>query len=258
MASTPVFLIAAPALAGAGPGDAVHLDGEEARHAVSVRRLRAGEQVDLVDGVGTRVRGTVAGVQAQPPVLSVQVNGRTDEVRPHPDLGLVQALAKGGRDELAVETSTEVGVAEIIPWQAARSVSQWRGPKVAKGRQRWQQIATAAAKQARRAYLPQIGELLVGAHLMPWVRSAVGRGETVLVLHENASIGIDEARVGGAARVIVVVGPEGGLSQTEVRDLTTAGAQPVRLGPHVLRTSTAGPIALALLAQRLGHWCAVR
>ncbi|SED98348.1 16S rRNA (uracil(1498)-N(3))-methyltransferase [Ruania alba] len=254
--SRPVFHAVAGDLDGARSGRSVVLTGADARHAVTVRRVRSGEVIDLVDGAGLRVSGTVTETSGgQDATVTVTAEKISSEPAPDPELVLVQALAKGGRDELALEAGTEVGLDRVVPWQSERSVAQWRGEKARKGVARWQQIALAAAKQSRRAWVPVVEELLVGRQVLKTVTSAVDARSTVLVLHEEASAPIAEASIDDSAeQVLVVVGPEGGLSEPEVTALTEVGAQAVRLGPHVLRTSTAGPIALALLAQRLGRW----
>ncbi|MFC4555207.1 16S rRNA (uracil(1498)-N(3))-methyltransferase [Georgenia faecalis] len=278
--SAPVFLAAAAELAGARPHATVTVRGDEARHAVSVRRIRAGEVVELVDGAGTRVRGTVA--HAAPDALSVAVDDVTHEPAPDVALVLVQALAKGGRDEQAVETATEAGVDAVVPWQSERCISVWAGAKAARGRERWAAVARAAAKQSRRAWVPPVRDLVVGRALVAATQATVAAGGAVLVLHEEATTplaaatlpaGPPSAPPAGPAtpsspagpptppvappatpEVLVVVGPEGGLTDGEVEALVGAGGQAVRLGPHVVRTSTAGPLAVASLAQRLGRW----
>ncbi|QOR69240.1 16S rRNA (uracil(1498)-N(3))-methyltransferase [Ruania alkalisoli] len=254
--SRPVFVVPEGDLDGVSPGEAVAVTGAEGRHAATVRRVRAGEVIDVVDGAGRRVRATVTDVTTGHGAgVDVVADEVTVEAASRPVLVLVQALAKGGRDELAVEAGTEVGVDAVQPWQAERSVSQWRGPKAAKGEARWQQVALAAAKQARRSWVPQVRGLIVGAQLIDEVAEKVASGSAVLVLHEEAGVPITSAEVGTEApEVLVIVGPEGGLTESEVDSLVAAGAQSVRLGPHVLRTSTAGPVALALLAERLGRW----
>ena len=247
--SAPVFLAAD--LTDAAPGAPVTLRGEEARHATTVRRIRVGETVELVDGRGTRVRGPVSSTQGE---LTITVD--TVEVEPPPAvrLTLVQALAKGGRDEQAVETATEVGIDEVVPWQSERCVSVWAGKKAGRGRERWQAVALAATKQSRRARLPEVAELVVGRALLDRVARIVDDGGTVLVLHEEADQPLRSVPLPTYGEVAVVVGPEGGLSPREVSELRDRGAAVVRLGPHVLRSSTAGPIATALLAQALGRW----
>ncbi|KAE8764525.1 16S rRNA (uracil(1498)-N(3))-methyltransferase [Georgenia thermotolerans] len=262
---------AAGLLDGVSPGAVVTLTGAEARHAATVRRLRPGEAVDLVDGAGLRAGGTVTA--AAKDALSVAVDRVTREPAPPVRLVLVQALAKGGRDEQAVETATELGVDAVVPWQADRSVSVWSGAKVARGRERWAAVALAAAKQSRRAWVPEVREPVPTTRLVAVVGESVGGGGAVLVLHEQATTPLAAAHLpavpagpatgaageapapgDGAPEVLVVVGPEGGITDAEVAALEAAGAQPVLLGPHVLRTSTAGPAALAVLAQRLGRW----
>ncbi|MCI7456596.1 16S rRNA (uracil(1498)-N(3))-methyltransferase [Actinomyces urogenitalis] len=257
--TAPVFIITdgavepADAARSAQPGDVVVLTGSEARHAVTVRRLQPGERVDLVDGAGLRLVGEVSAAQGKDR-LAVRVLERVQEPEPAHALVLVQALAKGGRDEQAVETATEVGVGVVVPWQAGRSIAQWKGPKTAKGRERWQATATEAAKQARRAYVPTVSEVMTTAQLAAWVRETTQAGGTVLVLHEEATAPVGGVRLPDGGAIAVVVGPEGGISAEETAALEAAGATTVRLGPHVLRTASAGPVALSVLAQRAGLW----
>lgn len=253
--SAPVFLAEPGSLAAATPGTRFVLDGTEGRHAGVVQRRGPGERVDVVDGAGVRLRTVVAAVDADG--VHLDVHEHVVEPLPGVSLVLVQALAKGDRDELAIEAATEVGVDEVLPWQAERSIVVWRGDRAAKSRSRWVGTVRAAAKQARRARIPVVGVAVDGAGLAARVRSAVASGGGALVLHEDATRPIMTADLPVAApgvELLVVVGPEGGITERELRVLEEAGAVAVRLGPHVLRTSTAGPIALAVLAQRLGCW----
>jgi 16S rRNA (uracil1498-N3)-methyltransferase len=262
--SAPVFLVEPGELASAEPGGDLLLGGSEGRHAGVVQRRSPGERVDVVDGAGVRVRATVGNVTPDGVVL--RVLERVAEPDPAVRLVLVQALAKGDRDELAVEAATEVGADGVLPWQAERSVVVWRGDRAAKSRARWVGTVRAAAKQSRRARVPDVGTAVDTGALVSRVRETVAAGGAALVLHEDATTPLGVAGLGGAEpgmaglgeaeprTVLVVVGPEGGISDREIGLLTDAGAQAVRLGPHVLRTSTAGPVALALLAQRLGRW----
>ncbi len=251
--TAPVFLAEPGRLDGHGPGDVYVLDGTEARHAGTVQRRRAGERVDVVDGDGVRLACVIAAVE--PGRLVLDVAERVEEPAAAVRLVLVQALAKGDRDELAIEAATEVGVDEVVPWQAARSIVIWRGDRAAKSRAKWLATVRTATKQARRARTPLVAEAVTTAALAQRVRAVVAAGGLALVLHESAPAPFAEAaRVPAAGDVLVVVGPEGGISDEEIADLTAAGAHPVRLGPTVLRTSTAGPVALAVLAERLGRW----
>lgn len=243
--SAPVFLADAGSLAEARPGEPVLLDGAEGRHAVTVRRLRVGEHVLLTDGAGTEVTGTVAG--ARPPDrLDVTVDRVRRLPRPDPRLVVVQALAKGERGELAVELMTEVGVDVIVPWAAARSVAQWRADRATRGLARWRSTATEAAKQARRAWFPEVVDPAGTAEVADRLRTAA----LALVLHEEATVPLAGTELPPAGDVVLVVGPEGGVSPAELEQLAAAGARPVRLGETVLRTSTAGAAALAVLSAR--------
>lgn len=233
----------------ASPGDAVTLTGPEAHHAAAVRRVRVGEEVTVGDGRGAWLTGQVESVA--PREVVVRIRERTDAPAPRPRLVLVQALAKGDRDELAVQAATELGVDEIVPWQAARSVSRWDAAKAAKGRARWATIVREAAKQAHRAWLPEVAELTTTAQLARRAEASV-----VLVLEPTAAerlsaLGVTE---GDERDIVLVVGPEGGIAPEELNALTAAGARTVRLGDTVLRTSTAGPAALAVVSAALGRW----
>ncbi|WP_137843484.1 16S rRNA (uracil(1498)-N(3))-methyltransferase [Microbacterium sp. 2FI] len=231
----------------AGPGDAVVLTGSEAHHAATVRRVRVGEEVTVGDGRGAWLAGVAESVT--PREVVVRVASRTDAAAPHPRIVLVQALAKGDRDELAVQAATELGIDEIVPWQAARSVSRWDAAKAAKGRDRWAGIVREAAKQAHRPWVPIVAELTATRALT--VRAAHSR---VLVLEPTASTALTAVDFDDDRDIVLVVGPEGGVAAEELASLEEAGAMLVRLGDSVLRTSTAGPAALAVVSAALGRW----
>lgn len=250
--SAPVFLAEPGTLDEVTDGATYLLDGTEGRHAGVVQRRAPGERVDVVDGAGVRLVGVVGSVTAEGVLVHVQQ--RLVEPAPAVALVLVQALAKGDRDELAIEAATEVGADTVVPWQAERSIVVWRGERAAKSRARWLGTVRAAAKQSRRARVPEVEHALDGRALVERVRAVVADGGVALVLHEEASEPIAAVALPDAGECLVVVGPEGGIGDGELGRLVEAGACAVRLGPHVLRTSTAGPVALALLAQRLGRW----
>ena len=222
-------------------GSLVELDGSEGKHAVQVRRLRQGEAIQLSDGKGLRVRGSVAEVSGS--TLKLQVTEVIKEELPSRQITLVQALAKGDRDELAIQAATELGVMGIIPWQAARSISRWDGPKIAKGQARWQQIVSEAAKQSLRAYTPEVKNIVDTKELAGLVPSF----DQVLVLDTSATVIVAEAGIPSSGTIALVVGPEGGIEQIELDALQAAGAKLVSLGANVLRTSTAGPALIAAL-----------
>ncbi len=231
---------------GAVAGDVVSLTGAEAKHAAVVRRLRVGEEVTLGDGAGVWLTGTVSDVSATR--VDVRVAERSVVEARSPRILLVQALAKGDRDELAVQAACELGVDEIVPWQAARSISRWEGPKAVKGRERWASIVREAAKQAHRAWVPEVTAPESTAQVAD--RAATQR---LLVLDPTAEARLSEL-VPDHRDIALVVGPEGGVSADELRRLTDAGAERVLLGDTVLRTSTAGPAAIAVLSVALGRW----
>jgi 16S rRNA (uracil1498-N3)-methyltransferase len=256
--SNPVFFSAAGTLDHLVPGAQFVLQGPEARHAVAVKRLAPGESVDIADGAGKRLTGTV--VAASPSELTVECSALTAEEKPDIRLVLVQALAKGDRDELAVETATELGIDAVIPWQSERSIVRWKGERAAKAHAKWQSVATAAAKQARRAWIPEVR----AAVETPGLAAAAGAADLAIILHEDAVrpfrsvLESWQATADGSVprEILLIVGPEGGISPREVTRLCSAGAVTALLGHHVLRSSTAGPAAVVLASDVLGRWAA--
>ena len=235
-------------LAGVGPGDLVEVEGDEAHHAVAVRRLRAGEPLALTDGAGTTVTGVVSTTGKRR--LTVQVEHVATSPEPEPRLTVVQALPKGERGELAVEVLTEVGVATVVPWAAARSVAVWRGERAEKSLARWRATAREAAKQSRRPWFPRVEQMATTDQAC----ALVGAADLAVVLHEDAVASFASLEVPVSGSVVVVVGPEGGLTDDEVAAFAAAGAHAVRLGDEVLRTSTAGVVAVAALLSRTARW----
>lgn len=258
--SAPVFLAEGVPLAEYGVGSVFVLDGAEGRHAGIVQRRGPGERIDVVDGEGLRLEGVVE--TAGDGDVHLRVQAVVAEEPPVPVLTLVQALAKGDRDEHAIEAATETGVDAVVPWQAERSIVVWRGARAAKSQAKWGATVRAATKQARRARVPRVADPVTTRQLAERARAVCDAGGAVIVLHEEATTPLREAVLpgtadtdGGPAReLLVVVGPEGGISAEEVDRLTEAGATTARLGPHVMRTSTAGPVAVAMLSERLGRW----
>ena len=235
--------------ADAVPGAVIVLTGSEARHAVTVTRVRPGERLRVGNGSGLMLACTVTA--AAPGELTLAVEEATLATRPNPRIRLVQALAKGDRDERAVQAVTELGADGIVPWAAARSVSRWDGAKAAKGRERWAGIAREATKQSIRPWLPEVAELVSTRRL-----AQLADGRRMLLLEPTATVRLADAVATGdpAPEILLVVGPEGGIAPEELDLLQAAGAQAVRLGDTILRTSTAGPAALAVLNQALGRW----
>ncbi len=230
------------------PGDVVVLDGEEGRHAARVKRISVGEDVLVSDGRGHVASCTVESVGADQ--LRLRVLARRAHPEPDPRLVVVQALPKGDRADLTVELLTELGVDEIVPWTASRSIAQWRDARAAKALAKWRRTAAEAAKQSRRARVPLVADLASTS----CVAARIARADRAFVLHEQAMTPLAGAALPDRGEIVVVVGPEGGISADEVEALVGARADSVRLGAQVLRTSTAGPAALAALSVLLGRW----
>jgi len=228
-------------------GDTLVLSGPEGRHAATVRRVQVGEAVDVADGRGTRARCTVVALAHD--TVELRVRERVVEPAPSPWLVVAQGIAKGDRGELAVELATEVGVDEVLPWAAARCVVKWEGARGERALARWRSTAREAGKQSRRARHPVVGEP-VGLDALAARASAA----TTLVLHEQARVPLASVVLPPGGEVLLVVGPEGGITAQELTALEAVGATAVRLGASVLRTSTAGAAAAAVVSARTARW----
>ncbi|MGX6452398.1 16S rRNA (uracil(1498)-N(3))-methyltransferase [Brevibacterium paucivorans] len=250
----PVFLTETPL---AGVSGTITVGPEVAGHAVRVRRMGAGEELELIDGTGVRFRGTIQ--EGTSESLTLSVTNVTEEPQQRPRLVLVQALAKNDRDIQAIEAATEVGVDAVIPWAAQRSIADWPAKKAHKMAAKWSNVLTAATLQARRARVPELGELIRGTA----VTQLVTPTSRVIVLDETESSGLTEAvndlgegstTQGDIDEIVVIVGPEGGITPAEVDALVSEGARTAVLGPTILRASTAGPVALSIVQTLLGRW----
>ncbi|NED99890.1 16S rRNA (uracil(1498)-N(3))-methyltransferase [Phytoactinopolyspora halotolerans] len=243
--SLPVFLIDGAALRGS---DRVTLDGDEGRHAAVVRRIGVGERVQLTDGAGQSARCVV--VAADRTGLTCHVEERHDEPEPEPRIVVVQALAKGDRGETAVETLTEVGVDEIVPWAAERCITRWKGDRGEKALRKWRSTAREAAKQSRRPWFPEVSELASTSE----VAARLERAALAVILHEDADHSVATLDIPARGEIVLVVGPEGGIAPAELTRFASAGAIAALLGPTVLRTSTAGTVAAGVVLARTPRW----
>jgi 16S rRNA (uracil1498-N3)-methyltransferase len=243
-AGPPLFLVAPEDLL----ADALTLSGPEGHHAAVVRRLRRGERADVTDGAGTIAECVVAAVAKD----TVELTVRSVQVvpTPQPRITVVQALPKGERAELAVELMTEVGVDSVIAWSAERSVTRWQGDRGDRALARWRATAREAAKQSRRAWIPEV----TGPAALPDLAKLVSAAACAIVLAGDAEASLSGLPLPERGEIVLIVGPEGGISPPERTALATAGAVEARLGPTVLRTSTAGAVATAILQTRTARW----
>lgn len=252
----PVVLTGAGMLDSHGPGSRYVLEGVQVRRVGVLQRRRGGQRVDVVDGGGVRLRCEIE--DTQPGRLVLTVLERVVEPPPGVRLVLVQALTMGQPDELAIEAATEAGVDDVVPWQARRSVVVRRGQRAATSQAAWLAVVREAAEHSRRAFVPAIAEPVDTTGLADYVREVVASGGVALVLHASAAVPLARMPMPhdgvAGARIVLIVGPEGGIAESEQQELIDAGAASIRLGPHVMSTSTAGPVAVALLAERLGRW----
>ncbi|MEU3743864.1 MULTISPECIES: 16S rRNA (uracil(1498)-N(3))-methyltransferase [Streptomyces] len=228
------------------------LDGPEGRHAVSVKRLNPGEDVVLTDGRGRWADCVVSAAEGKDR-LTVELSTVHEDPEEQPHVTVVQALPKGDRGELAVETMTETGVDAIVPWAASRCITQWKGDRGLKALAKWRSTAREAGKQSRRTRFPEVADPMTTKQVAALLAAADFAG----VLHEDREHGSDAlatAELPAKGSIVLVVGPEGGVSPDELAAFEAAGAKPYRLGRSILRTSTAGTAATALVLARTGRW----
>ncbi|MEP9391081.1 16S rRNA (uracil(1498)-N(3))-methyltransferase [Gordonia sp. VNK1] len=233
-------------------GSTATLTGPEGRHAVTVARVNPGEVIALGDGAGSVGTCEVSEVHGKDTLTAV-VRRFDFTDRPRPVVTAVQALPKSERSELAVDLATEAGVDRIVPWQSVRCVSRWAG-KADKGVAKWRAAASAAAKQSRRAWIPEVTDLATTTDIRARAADIIAAGGSVAVLHEDATTSLRDAIGADAPEIMLVVGPEGGLDDAEIADLTALGGQSVLLGPEVLRTSTAAAVALGAIGVLTHRW----
>jgi len=245
--TAPLFFVAADQLFGAAQGSVIVLDGPEGRHGATVKRIGVGERVLVADGLGRRADAVVEGVRVGE--LHLRLNAITQEPQPDPRFVLIQALTKGDRDVQAIEAATELGVDEVIPWQAMRSIVIWRGERAARSLRKWESVVLAAAKQSRRARVPLVSPPANHAAVIHRIEGAA----LALVLHEEAASPLAGFGLPPSGDVVLIVGPEGGIGPDELSAFLRAGAVAVRLGHGVLRSSSAGPAALAVMSAA-GRW----
>jgi len=224
------------------------LRGPEGRHASTVRRLTAGERADITDGAGHVAECTVT--VARTGELELAVIARRTVPAPQPRLAVLQAIPKGDRGELAVELLTEAGADVIVPWAAERCVAVWRGERADKGRGRWAAAAQEAAKQSRRAWFPEVTGQADLAAAVRWVQAAM----LAIVLDPDAARDAASLQLPANGDIVVVVGPEGGITPAEDEAMRASGAVAAALGPTVLRASTAGVVAASVLLSGTARW----
>ena len=238
--TAPVFLVQSEQLF----SDTCRIDGDEGRHAATVKRMRVGERLDVCDGLGNRASGLATSVGRD--WVELRIDQRSFEDQHPVQFTAIQAIAKGDRADLALELLTEIGIDRIIPWQSQHSVAKWddSGKSLAK----WQRVVREASKQSRRAWVPEISELASN------LTDVVSQFDSLIVLHETADESLANVELPSLGEVAIVIGPEGGISHDEIAQLKAAGAHILRMGTTVMRTSTAGGAALAVLCAKTSRW----
>jgi len=225
-------------------GTSIVLDGPEGRHAATVRRIRPGERVIIADGFGRGIGGPV--IDAGKSSITVDVRETMIDPEPKIKITVAQGLAKGDRSDIACEMITELGASMIIPWQAARAIVRWSGDRADRAYAKWQATVREATKQSRRLRIPTVDQLATTKQLA----TKINDHDLTLILHEEATIRLPELALPDTGRIMIIVGPEGGIAPDEVDLLEAAGGQPVSISDGVLRTSTAGAVAMAAILLR--------
>jgi 16S rRNA (uracil1498-N3)-methyltransferase len=226
-------------------GQTQELSGDEGHHAVSVMRLSVGEQIKIADGSGNWVSGTITEVNKRS--LKIDVAQRGNAQAGKPELVVVQAVTKSDRTKEMLELLTVGGADQIIPWQAERCISKWQSDSA----QKWMSSIKESAKQARRVKLPILADEVTTSQLVKLFQST----DKVVILHEGAMNGISQLNLSNnLERIILIIGPEGGISDAEISQLENAGAVTARLGDLVLRSAHAGFAALAAIQSSIGRW----
>lgn len=245
--SLPVFVADQPLT---DAGARVGLSGTEARHAIQAQRILVGEHIELIDGTGTRAVVEVEAISAKNQLVGI-IESITHEPPASPQVTVVQALPKSERSELAIDLLTQAGANMIVPWQANRCIAKWpTSAKQQKGVAKWEAAALAAAKQSRRAYIPQI----TGLKTTLDVEKLIAKADLALVLDEQAEESLKHLPLAGAENIVLIIGPEGGITEEELAAFQAAGAKAIVLGPEVLRTASAGMVALAAIGMRTARW----
>ncbi len=228
-----------------GLGSTLEVDGDEAHHAIKVLRVNLGEEILLADGSGAWLRGKVESIAKKSFVVTVLERGMAQEILP--ELIVIQAMMKSERAKEAIELLTVSGAKTIIPWQSARSIAQWQDDLGEK----WMKSAIAAAKQSRRLTLPEIETPITTAQ----IAKRFGGDTNLFILHESATTKISEASKSiTSGPIVIVVGPEGGLTGEELGQLGAAGGTVVLLGKEVFRSAHAGFAALSAISALIGRW----
>lgn len=222
------------------PAETGVLDGPEGKHAATVKRIEVGERMLLIDGHGSGIE--VIATATTKSAVAFDVDKRVS-FPARPAVTIVQALPKSERSELAVDLMTQGGVDVIVPWQAARSIAKW-GAKADKAVAKWRSMAVSASKQSRRMHIPEITGLAETGAVAERIAELTARGGLAVLLHEESAVPFTSLEFGDN-EVLFVVGPEGGLAPDEVVKFQEAGAVTALLGPEVLRTASAGLVALA-------------
>ena len=223
------------------------LEGAEGRHAL-VRRMRLGEQVVLSDGQGSWAAATVQAAGRSGVALEVGATVRS--TAPRLRVVLVQAIGKGDGVDVAIDLATQAGVDEIVPWWAEHCVARWDGERQDRAVRRWRTLAREAAKQSRRTWVPPVRDPTGTDQVCTLIRQAA----STVVLHEGAGRPLAEVALPDAGDLVLVVGPEGGISPAELAGFAAEGAEPARLGPQVLRSAVAAAVALGALGVLTDRW----
>lgn len=222
-------------------GAIYEFDGEDAHHAVRVLRMTAGEIFMLSDGEGAWSEVKVFAVKKKSLEVQVLSSGFQEPLRT--SITVVQAIPKGDRAKEAIELLTEAGVDTIIPWTSSRSIG--------KGTDKFAITAREASKQSRRLRIPRV----VDSASTDQICALIKQSSCTVVFHESAPSALSELKLPlGISDVVIIIGPEGGITDEELARFSDAGAMLSRMGRPVLRSAHAGIAAVSALCAKLQVW----
>ncbi len=228
-------------------GDAVTIEGGDARHIAGALRMTAGERLTLCDGKGTDYDCVITAVERERVTLQVDAATPTT-AEPTLAVTLYMGLPKGDKMELIIQKAVELGVTAIVPVAMSRCIVKLDGKDAAKKQTRWQKIANEAAGQSGRGILPAVETPISWKQaLSRWER------ENTLLCYEGGGEPIGRLVTPADTAVSLVVGPEGGFDPAEVEAVTAVGGRIATLGPRILRCETAPLAAIAVLMEKSGN-----
>lgn len=223
---------------------------EDAYHIARVLRMKPGEKVTAADR-RSRVYYLVLTKVSTEAVCGKVLKEELDQSEPEIKITLLQSILKGEKMDLVLQKGTEVGVSAFIPFLSTRTVARPNPGQFQKKQERWQRIVEEAAKQCGRGIIPKVNPIVNWERL----EQILSQRPSLVAWEEERASSLRETldTIGKPAELLLIIGPEGGLAETEVEQLLTWGALSVSLGSRILRAETAGPVMSGILMYHFGE-----